>query len=345
MKKIIISGYYGFDNFGDEAVLEILIKALKELDVDITVLSKNPEITARLNEVNAFQTFNIVDIIHQVFVSDILISGGGSLLQDKTSKLSFLYYLFVIAVALGFNKRVLVYSQGFEPLNNKYMNRLLSWVLKKVDYISVRNTNSSQYLKQIGVASRPFADSAWTLYDPNVKKQDKIVLQLRETQDFSDEKMNILAKLVANKFESLKVEVLSLQKDYDLQVCENFAKKLENLDMDVSVLKKLSNIDVVKAIASAKFVVAMRYHACLIALNHKIPTVALGYDDKVKNLASEFEIPCVEMSNFKQGFVKNALEEIDNIVVDKALLEEKQNAAQSGINDIIRVVNNIEVFE
>ena len=45
-KKIVISGYYGFDNFGDEAILSVLLNRLRQFDSEIVVLSKNPRKTA-----------------------------------------------------------------------------------------------------------------------------------------------------------------------------------------------------------------------------------------------------------------------------------------------------------
>ena len=41
-KKVVISGYYGFDNFGDDAILSVLCDKLKALHADITVISSNP---------------------------------------------------------------------------------------------------------------------------------------------------------------------------------------------------------------------------------------------------------------------------------------------------------------
>ena len=46
-KKVVISGYYGADNFGDESILEVLIQRLKKDEADITVLSTNHDKTAK----------------------------------------------------------------------------------------------------------------------------------------------------------------------------------------------------------------------------------------------------------------------------------------------------------
>ncbi len=43
--QVLISGYYGFDNLGDEAILEELVSELGEFfdSRDIVVLSNNPQ--------------------------------------------------------------------------------------------------------------------------------------------------------------------------------------------------------------------------------------------------------------------------------------------------------------
>ena len=53
MSKIVISGYYGFNNIGDESILAAMISNLKEKiqGVDITVLSQRPKITGEDNNV------------------------------------------------------------------------------------------------------------------------------------------------------------------------------------------------------------------------------------------------------------------------------------------------------
>ena len=90
-KNILISGYYGFDNFGDEAILGVLVKKLKELNANVRVLSKNPAKTASLYGVETTFFFNLLKVIFRICKCDVLVSGGGSLLQNVTSMKSLIY--------------------------------------------------------------------------------------------------------------------------------------------------------------------------------------------------------------------------------------------------------------
>ena len=118
-KKVVISGYYGADNFGDEAILETLIQRLKKLGSEITVLSTNPEKTTKTHNVNSIKSFAFSKVKKALKQSDILISGGGSLLQDATSVKSLFYYLWVIFTAQFYKKDVIIFAQGIGPISNK----------------------------------------------------------------------------------------------------------------------------------------------------------------------------------------------------------------------------------
>ena len=98
MAKILLSGYYGFDNAGDEAVLYAILQSLRKAipDGEITVLSNQPEQTEAQYKVRAVDRWNKKALYREVKNCDLLISGGGSLLQDVTSKNGILYYLGII---------------------------------------------------------------------------------------------------------------------------------------------------------------------------------------------------------------------------------------------------------
>ena len=109
-KKIVISGYYGFANAGDEAMLTAIVKSLRktEASVDLTVVSGNPQSTATKHLVNSVHRFSPLEIYSAVANCDLLLSGGGSLLQDVTSKKSLLYYLAIIWLGKLLNKKVML---------------------------------------------------------------------------------------------------------------------------------------------------------------------------------------------------------------------------------------------
>ncbi len=119
MYNILISGYYGFDNIGDESILRTLVSSLREHipDCSLTVLSHNPASTREKYGVEAVDRMSPVAILRAVKGCDMLISGGGSLLQDVTSSKSLHYYLSIIRCAQFFRKKVFIYSQGIGPID------------------------------------------------------------------------------------------------------------------------------------------------------------------------------------------------------------------------------------
>ena len=113
MSNIVISGYYGFGNAGDEAMLCAIIDAIRkeEADAHITVISGNPKETSKKHNINAVGTFSALGILKAIAHSDLVISGGGSLLQDATSIRNTYYYLSIMALAKLLGKKVMLYSQ------------------------------------------------------------------------------------------------------------------------------------------------------------------------------------------------------------------------------------------
>ena len=82
MSNIVISGYYGFGNAGDEAMLCAIIDAIRDVEDDahITVISGNPQETSRKHNIKAVGTFAAFGILNAIRNADLVISGGGSLL-------------------------------------------------------------------------------------------------------------------------------------------------------------------------------------------------------------------------------------------------------------------------
>ena len=88
-KKVLISGYIGFQNFGDDAILGLLVRNLRKANCNITALSSDPESTEKMFKINALNYMNFFQILWAILDTKVLISGGGSLLQTVvTQKIS-----------------------------------------------------------------------------------------------------------------------------------------------------------------------------------------------------------------------------------------------------------------
>lgn len=153
MSNIVISGYYGFGNAGDEAMLCAIIDAIRDVEDDahITVISGNPQETSRKHNIKAVGTFAAFGILNAIRNADLVISGGGSLLQDATSIRNTYYYLSIMGLAKLLGKPVMLYSQGIGPLYRKSTKRAVKFMLKYVDGITVRDSISKDELHALGI--------------------------------------------------------------------------------------------------------------------------------------------------------------------------------------------------
>ena len=141
VKKIVIAGYYGFDNGGDELILFSLLEELKSLNsrIEISVLFRNPSKTGRNYRVKTINRWNLISIALAILRTDLFVFGGGGLLQDLTSSWSIYYYLGLILLAKLFFKKVFLISQGVGPIRRKISRKVTGIVLGFVDLITVRD--------------------------------------------------------------------------------------------------------------------------------------------------------------------------------------------------------------
>lgn len=153
MTKVCISGYYGFDNAGDEAILLAMIQGLqKEFpDIEISVLSNAPEKTEAEYGVKAYDRWKWMQINKAIMEADILISGGGGLLQDVTGRKSIMYYTHVMKMALHRKRPVFIFSQGVGPVNDNWSRNHAAKVLRKAARITVRDEDSAALLHRWGL--------------------------------------------------------------------------------------------------------------------------------------------------------------------------------------------------
>lgn len=299
MSKIVLSGYYGFNNSGDETILYAIISMFHKIDpaLEITVLSNEPEKTARLYNVRAVSRWKLVQVLRAVSGCDLLISGGGSLLQDVSSVNSPLYYLAIIFLARLLGKPVQIFAQGIGPLTNKRNRRLAAWILNRVNAITVREIRSKTELASIGVTLpiEVTADPVLGLNSDNIDKEIGRSILTRNEFSFTEEDKKLgvfirswgddsfiieLAEALDNfAGQGWKIAFVPMQFPRDITVAKETAKLMHS---EVVILKEMySPEETLAIIQHFDVILGMRLHALIDAAVMGKPIVGLSYDPKI----------------------------------------------------------------
>ncbi len=296
---VVLSGYYGFSNSGDDAILEAIITQLRDAcpNISITVLSNTPKETAAMYGVNSVDRFDFFALKKLFARTKLLISGGGSLIQDVTSTKSILYYLTVIKMAKFSGAKVMLYANGIGPVNKAKNRRAVAKALKDVDCITLRENSSKEELCDImggDVSATVTADPVFGMEGcrddavdaaismAGLGRDDKFfVLSVREWKTMDPDAVHKLcgfAKAVYNRY-GIKALVIPMQKTRDSEISTRI---YEGLDSAAAVyVEGLPPEIMMEIIKRAQFVVGMRLHTLIYATKAGVPAVALDYDPKV----------------------------------------------------------------
>jgi polysaccharide pyruvyl transferase CsaB len=268
--NVLISGYYGFGNLGDEALLSGLLSGLKGHEV--TVLSRTPAATRKFHGVAAAHRY--YQAVPALLRADVLISGGGGLLQDTTSRRSLNYYLGLMRVALRLGKRVIVYGQSVGPLSEKGAAEVASILRHCV--VAVRDEPSRQLLARHGVTAALVADSALVLPPANVPgaAAQSVVLIPRAGYP-------AITQALASAGQALSdypLAALALHPHEDANEVAQLKAALPKL----TVLEAASPAQVSAQLASTHYVISGRLHGLILAAVVGIPYAGIVYDPKVQ---------------------------------------------------------------
>ncbi len=330
MHKIVISGYYGFNNIGDESILRAVVDNLRDKlgPIEITVLSYNPLLTKEKFGVNSIYRMNVKKVIQAIKGCDILISGGGSLLQDSTSKKSIVYYLGVMWIAQFFKKKVFIYSQGIGPIGSKINRMLIRKTLNKIKYIVVRDEQSKELLCEIGVNS----DHIFVTADPviRVKKADpETGSRILEKEGFVKDSNRITVgfalrglKIKGNFIEEICKASQSMLSDFnaqivfipfhfkeDMPVINEIKKQLG--DKVFYVENKYLTEEMLSIIGNMDILIGVRLHSLIHAAIMDVPMIAISYDPKINSFMHSLSMKAVcSIYDFQSEFLIEEFEDV-----------------------------------
>ncbi|HOA80888.1 MAG TPA: polysaccharide pyruvyl transferase CsaB [Defluviitaleaceae bacterium] len=359
MGSIVLSGYYGFNNAGDEAVLYAIINTLKDelKDIDITVLSNSPEDTAKKYNVKAINRWSFREVVRAIKKSDLLISGGGSLLQDITSWKSILYYLFIILIAKIFRKKVVIYSQGIGPVSMKFNRILIKWIINKTDYISVRDEESKEELKELGIKKdievvpdpvmaitlSPEQEEIANKFLPGKENKKRLGVYLRDWEVDSSFYKKIINVLKWALNEEWQIVFVPMHHPEDIKMAKELSK-----DIPSSIVYEGDNspINILSLTNTMDYIISMRLHGLIMSSIRKVPFIGLSYDPKVDRFIQNINVGKVfDIHDFDENEIikelkdiYNKKQEINEII--SSLEKEIQNDCKRPAKYIAKILNN-----
>ncbi|WMT56376.1 polysaccharide pyruvyl transferase family protein [Truepera radiovictrix] len=264
---------------GDEAILSGLSAGLKARGFEVTALSGAPRATEALHGVRA--AHRVRALLPALLQHDALISGGGGLLQDRTSARSLRYYLGVLALARRLGKRAVVYGQSVGPLSPAGQRAVAS-TLRGLP-VAVRDEASRELLYTLGVPAALTADAALLLPRPRVTPGGDAPVLLIPRGGFPEATATLVAlgkRLAAAGLRVAAMSVQAAEDDAPVRALAAHVSGLEPLRAD-TVTAALAHV------ARSRAVVSVRLHGLVFAALAERPFYALAYDPKVTAFMQE----------------------------------------------------------
>lgn len=311
--NVLLSAFIGSKNLGDEAIFESILANLEFGKATVTALSVDPERT-RSKGVHAVYAKNPFKVFQAIRQSDIIIMGGGGIIQDQSSILNMFYYLFQLFIAKWTSTRVVLAFVGVGPLNY----RLSRWLLKKVSSIillaTVRDEASESLLREVcgeKLIIKTYHDPVLNYpidKIPNTPTDSTtIAVSLRQwyfslpllpasiarklnALGFRSRRYSELVAGLAKNFDhylthnsSDKLQFVSFYDSEDQQMINDVLGKMKNTDRCIKPTNNLTTNEYLRLLANSKFLFGIRLHSIILATVASKAFIPVDYSSKVKS--------------------------------------------------------------
>lgn len=324
--RILIAGYVGFGNAGDEAIAQVVTGHLRERipDAEITIVSGDPPHTAETYGVRAIGWRDPLALADAVRHTDLTILGGGGLFQDywgfdpaavlTREHWGLSFYVTPALLSAVYGKPLMLYAVGAGPLLSDHGRNYTKVAGDIARRITVRDRVSKELFESLGVSPDKIvltADPAFDLVPspdaadfPEVREWKSggpaIAVCLRTWNFGADstfcdrEVAAALDDVLAN--EGGRVLFVPFAGGDDLYVAKRVFKQMRQRQNAGVLEKPCSPAMLAGLVGSADLVLGMRLHSVIFSLAAQVPFVALEYDPKVGGVAAltgfqEFTLP------------------------------------------------------
>jgi polysaccharide pyruvyl transferase WcaK-like protein len=306
--RIGVFGVAGF-NRGDDAIAEAMVNGLTARFPQAEILVAMIGNVALMSRdrvrgvfVNRRSPLGLANLIATIASVDVVILGGGSLLQDKLGGsrikgvLGYAWMVTLAARTLG--KPVFTAPLGIDVLSTPAGQQAGREVLSRIDFLCVRDQLSAQNAKSLGRACDWISpDPAFALEQPVSEAPDE------RYYCFAPAFEGPLNDVASRIYEEIARELLSGPEAVDIRLiamderphedggnCRTF---LDGLGEDVRAHFELviprTAADAQAILTRSRGVVAMRLHAIILAYG-RVPVFCLSRTTKTEALMADYDV-------------------------------------------------------
>ena len=323
--KILMYGYFGAGNTGDEAILEVETKILRELNpnIEISAFIHDEERAKELN-IKPYDFKNILEILPAIEECDLIISGGGGLFQDISGSWNVLYYGLMMYLGNITKKPVFAFGQGFGPVTTKEGISYLKQLLPLCTKATFRDEESLKEFKAYApnVPCYSTADPAFAYEKGNAERGKKLLEKIGVKdmnkkivyfgiREFKNLDYKIIAEGINKWYNSLEDKniifvIIPFQFCFDEKICKNVSNLLTFENYLTSELKVPQIMDLF-AIDNCELIFSTRLHGVILGSVSNKCCMAISYDDKVKRICDILTAPYIKLDGINSDKICDLL--------------------------------------
>lgn len=314
--NIVLAGYYGAGNLGDELLLSQLLERLEAARQEVVgVVTLDAVHTSMMHGCAAIQRDDLHELVQRIANADVLVMGGGGLFQDHhrfaVADLGVFpapgvsYYAQLCLLARRVGVPYMLFAMGVGPLQTAEAREVTREIFQHAAHVSVRDQVSATLLRQIGVTREVVvgADPGWLV--PCVDRMDlgqqfpalsgrPVAVVVPRDWPFTERWRQSLAAglevLEEAGWAILWLPFQTSEHGNDLGIVDELRRGL-NRSTPQAIARCARPEEAARIIGSANALVAMRLHALILGLQARVPSLAVEYDEKLAAVASACQLP------------------------------------------------------
>lgn len=360
--RYFLYGYYGFGNYGDDLLLDVLMARIRAADPNarfvirvhapVPAFATDSQVEFLLAEkiLEDQQNHRINRFFHYrralcaaVRACDVFVIGGGTLFIDKGQiNWSLLFLHQAIRSAKRAGRRVVICGVAIDILAHPVSLWLSRRIFELADFAAVRDVISLAYFQDWNRPPRLAADLAWLQQLPVVispaSRRKTIGLNFIDyyrtsaPSEHNHEALKAsLIRLINRHRETVDFRLIALQKGIgqrDDWFLDEFRKLQPNGRIDY--IDDLASLG--RTLAAVDGIVATRFHLALLASRQGVPTCIVDHELKMTSLAQDLSLPTVPLAEFILGDGADPIQRLDRFDTETTRHAVERMAARAEIN-------------